>query len=151
MKCSVYSHCAGIEAVAKPLHDELLDAITSVQVRPRRGSSRRIRDAILQNLVERGWSKALAVSPGSGMTITSFKSRVGLCIQTGNVARMYADLLKLQKLYRDDAIQAAVMILPSLSMANAIGSNVAHTTRLHRELEIFRDVIDVPMLVLGLE
>ena len=151
MRHSIYSHCAGAEGVPQLLQDEVAGAIGSVPVKAQKGSGGRIRDAILENLIERGWSRPFSVSPKSGMTITSLKSGVGLCVQTGNMARMYADLLKLQKLYLDDAIQAAVMVLPSSPMAKAIGSNVAHANRLERELEILRRVITVPMIVFGLE
>lgn len=79
------------------------------------------------------------------------KDGVGLCLQTGNMARMYADLIKLQALYLDNAISAAVIIMPSQPLALLIGDNIAQTTRLERELEIFRKAYHVPTIVFGLE
>lgn len=79
------------------------------------------------------------------------RESIGLCLQTGNMARMYADLMKLQTLYLDNAIQAAVLVLPSQPVALAIGENIAQAARLERELEIFRKAFYVPTLVVSLE
>ena len=85
------------------------------------------------------------------MTITSMKDEVGLCLQTGNMARMYADLMKLQTLYRKGAIGSAVIVLPSNRTAKLLGGNVADAKRLERELNIFEKAYDVPTVVFGLE
>ena len=79
------------------------------------------------------------------------REHVGLCLQTGNMARMYADLMKLQTLYLNDAIQGAVFVLPSQPVALAIGDNIAQAARLERELEIFRKAYYVPTLIVALE
>jgi hypothetical protein len=55
---------------------------------------------------------------GSDKTVTSMKDEVGLCLQTGNMARMYADLIKLLTLYLDNAIKAAAIIVPSIRSPN---------------------------------
>lgn len=79
------------------------------------------------------------------------RAEIGLCLQTGNMARMYADLMKLQTLYLNNAIQGAVFVVPSQPVALAIGDNIAQATRLERELEIFRKAFYVPTLIVALE
>lgn len=151
MKLTSISHCDGVSKVPKTIQTEISDAITSLKIRIARGSGPAIRDGILRKLVATGWSKELAVSNESEMTITSVKSRVGLCLQTGNMARLYADLLKLQKLYVDGSITSAIMIVPSSPTAKQIGDNIAHADRLERELGIFSKVIFVPILLFAIE
>ncbi|WP_298672538.1 hypothetical protein [uncultured Sphingomonas sp.] len=112
---------------------------------------KQIRDPLLIKLKECGWSGKVDVARGSDMTITSIQDRVGLCLQTGNMARVYADLIKLQTLYLDNAISAAVLIVPSQPLALALGSNIAQAPRLERELEIFRKAYHVPTLLYALE
>lgn len=85
------------------------------------------------------------------MTITSSKSDIGLCIQTGNMARIYADLMKLQAMYLNNHIKAAVIILPSQEAAKHMGDNIAQANRLQRELEIFKKAYHVPTIVYALE
>ncbi len=85
------------------------------------------------------------------MTITSRKDNVGLCLQTGNVARMYADIIKLQVLYFDSGISSAAIVVPSQEVAKIIGKNIAQAKRLERELEIFKKAYHVPTLVYALE
>lgn len=151
MKFATRSHCAGADAVPPVLRDEIAQAVGAVHVRITKGAATSVRDALLANLVSKGWSAEMPVSNDSEMTITSIKSKVGLCLQTGNMARMYADLLKLQKLYLDNAIMSGVMIVPSPECAKILGDNIANSSRLERELAIFKKVIHIPIVVFSIE
>lgn len=151
MKISVHSHCSGTERVPARILEDVIAAAAAIEVRLERGAARRIRDQFVAKLRSRGWSSEVTVARGSVMSITSMREGVGLCLQTGNMARMYADLMKLQTLYLDNSIQAAILVLPSQPVALAIGENIAQAARLERELEIFRKVFYVPTLVVSLE
>lgn len=151
MKHSIRSHCAGSDSVPNHIQAEVGDAISSVAIKPALGAATKIRDAILSSLKAAGWSGKFPVAKGSDMTITSVRDGIGLCLQTGNMARMYADLMKLQTLYLDNAIKAAILIIPSEPVALTLGSNIAQAKRLERELEIFRKAYHVPTLVFALE
>lgn len=151
MKYSTYSHCAGSERVSVTVQEGIAGAIGGVEAKRERGAVRAIREQLLLGLRERGWAGELSVARGSDMTITSIQSGIGLCVQTGNMARTYADLMKLQTLYLDNAISAAVLIVPSQPLALALGSNIAQASRIERELEIFRKAYHVPTLLYALE
>jgi hypothetical protein len=151
MNFSIYSHCAGNERVPQVLQDEISTAIKSILIKATKGSGAVIRDDLMKKLISKGWSREVSVSRDSEMTITSIKSGVGFCFQTGNMARIYADLLKLQKLYMDNSIASAIIIIPSSPIAKIIGDNIAHATRLERELEIFCKVINIPLILYALE
>jgi hypothetical protein len=151
MKYVAYSHCAGDKALPTALQKEIAAAITAISVKPTKGAAKKFRVAFLDSLKGSGWSSEVAVAAGSDMTITSMKDEVGLCLQTGNMARMYADLMKLQTLYLDNAIKAAAIIVPSNPIAKLLGSNIAEAKRLERELNIFKKAYHVPTVVFGLE
>ena len=151
MKYAAYSHCEGDKVLPDALQKEIVAAIASIIVKPRRGAARGIRAEFLGGLKSSGWSSEVPVANGSDMTITSLKGAVGLCLQTGNMARMYADLMKLQTLYMDHSIRAAAIIVPSNPIAKRMGSNIADARRLERELKIFRKAYNVPTMVFGLE
>ncbi len=151
MKCSRYDHRNGATAVPRSLQEEVSDAIESVSLKIRKGATSALRDEVLQRLLEKGWSSKASISTASGITITSMKSGIGLCLQTGNMARIYADMLKLQKLFFDKSISAAVMIVPSHPIARLLGDNIAHASRLQRELAIFENVIQIPILLFAME
>lgn len=151
MKSIVHSHCNGDSVFPKALRNEIEKAIGKVEVYLKSGASPKIRDELLGALHTSGWSHELLLSPGSNITITSSKDDVGLCVQTGNMARMYADLLKLQALYLNGAITCGALVLPSAPVAAKLGSNIANATRLERELEIFKKVFNLPTLVFSLE
>lgn len=151
MKYSEYNHCDGIRKFSRTLLKEIQSAINDIHVIIEHGAASKIRDEFLNALMVYGWSSELVLSPDSNITITSCKSDVGLCLQTGNMARIYADLLKLQTLYLNGSIKCAAFILPSAPLAKKIGSNIANSDRLERELEIFKKVYNVPTVVFSLE
>lgn len=151
MNCTLYSHCAGDQTLPAGIQKEIVAAINAITVKPATGTATRLRDAFLTHLKSSGWSSQVAVSVGSDMTITSIKDDVGLCMQTGNMARIYADLIKLQTMFLDNAIKSAAIILPSQPTAALLGSNIAQATRLERELTIFKKAYHVPTLIFALE
>jgi hypothetical protein len=64
---------------------------------------------------------------------------------------MYADVLKLQKLYLDDIIRVGVIVLATASAARELGDNIANADRLSAELPIFRKVIHLPLALISFE
>jgi hypothetical protein len=151
MKFSLISHCNGKNDVPSDAIKEVSDSIQSLKIRDRKAASRIIREELEASLHRLGWSSEVTVSSASDMTITSSKRNVGLCLQTGNMARLYADMMKLQAMYVSGAINFAIMIVPSLPLAKELGSNIAHADRLERELPIFKKVFYTPTLVFSLE
>ena len=107
------------------------------------------RALLLSELQSRGWSQKVKVDASSSITITSLQGRTGLCLQTGNVARMYADLLKLQLLFHREKLNAGILVVGNRPTSE--NDNKATYGRLVKELGIFREVVTVPLLVYGLE
>lgn len=151
MKVSKHSHCGGFEKVPEAQRIEIEKALTNCAVQPGLRAASRVRASVLESLVRDGWSNEVAVAVDSEISITSVKRNVGLCLQTGNMSRMYADLIKLQKMFLDGGVKAGAMILPSASAARALGSNIANADRLLKELEIFRKVIHMPIILFSFE
>jgi hypothetical protein len=145
------SHCAGDKCVSAALRKTVADAITGVTVKAGPGAATRIRGQLLSQLKASGWSGEVCVSADSDMTITAAKDDIGLCIQTGNISRVYADLMKLQAMYLDNLLRGAVIVLPSQDTAKLLGDNIAQAKRLERELSIFKKAYHVPTLVFAME
>ena len=61
-------------------------------------------------------------------------------------------IMKLQSMYMDDKIKAAIFVLPTKACANSFGGNVANYDRFLNELtNIFSKVITVPMVIIGFD
>jgi len=110
-----------------------------------------INRAIRRALTLSGWSGRVLIHPVSRMTITAKKHEAGLCLQTGNVSRGYADLLKLQSIYSEKRIAYGFLILLMHDYAKSIGSNLATYERFSRELAVFSNAITIPLVVVGIE
>lgn len=151
MRHRIHSHAQGEVVVPQPLRQEVADAVSRISVKLAKGAATKLRDQFLEAIKAAGWSGEWPVSKDSKMTITSAKREIGLCLQTGNMGRLYADLLKLQTMHLDKAIRAAIVVVPSQPVAKLLGDNIANANRLERELEIFRNAYSVPTLVFALE
>jgi hypothetical protein len=151
MKHHTLDHCAGASAIPSALCKQIAEAVDGVAMKLGNGVAPKLRAAIITQLKIRGWSDEVRLSADSDMTITSSKEDVGLCLQTGNMSRLYADLMKLQAMYLDGKIKAAAIILPSQEAASLLGSNVAQARRLERELAIFKKAYHVPTVVYAME
>lgn len=152
MKHLLFSHQGGANALPHTERAEIEAAIKACGIPITRGAATRIREQIVGHLGKNGWPGEFQVEPPSKITITSLKNGVGLCVQTGgNMSRMYADLVKLQKLYMDDRVKAGALVLPTSKAARDLGDNIANADRLEAELGIFRKVIHMPIAVFAFE
>jgi len=149
MKVTSYKHNWIDDCPEHPLLDGVVDAIESAKFIPRRKSAAQMKGEVLKHLQMLGWAGEVEIDSTSGITITSIKGRTGLCFQTGNMARMYADLLKLQAVFAKRVIDDGTMIIPTKSCAKILGSNIANFERLTHELKIFKAVVTMPLLVIG--
>jgi hypothetical protein len=148
---TTYDHCGGLAAIPAALRQEIEAAINACTVTPARRKASEIGKAISGGLIKFGWSGKVKLARDSKITITSTKNGIGLCLQTGNMARLYADLLKLQQMFLNKAIRAGVMIVPTRGAAKNLGDNIAHANRLQCELGIFRTVIHMPLIVIAVD
>ena len=152
MKHYLYSHNGGAEQLPTEQKEEILVAVKNCEIPCLRGNGKKIRDYVVESLTESGWSSKVRIDRNSKISIASQKNKTGLGIQTsGNMARMYADLMKLQKLYIDGSLTCGVLILPTVNAARSLGDNLANSDRLQSELEIFSRVIFMPILVVAFE
>ena len=152
MRCLIAQHQGGVDEIGPKVVQEIESTIVSCTVPIKARSATAVRCHVLGELSLRGWSGEVSVDPvASRITIASVKDGVGLCLQTGNMARMYADILKLQKLYLDGKVNTGVMILPTLDAAKKMGDNIVHSNRLISEMNIFRKVIHMPIAIFSFE
>lgn len=146
-----HSHCNGANAIPADYVLELRSVIAEYKKTLGLYSVSDFKKYLLPSIHRKGWSDEYNLDRTSKITITSIKDRTGLCIQTGNMARMYADLLKLQALYSRGIINGGVLMLATASCGKAFGGNVASYERAIRELSIFDKVITMPLLIIGFD
>lgn len=142
-------HNMGSQIIPDHLIGEINNSIVGCNIKFRKGNIPVIRDKLHNDLMLLGWSPEVQIDPNSRISITSCKDNIGLCIQTGNMGRMYADLLKLQTMFLKSILNGAIYILPFKNTAKLMGDNIANYERLLRELQIFEEVITIPLVVIG--
>jgi hypothetical protein len=107
------------------------------------------RKAICRILNKESWSLNSKVCAGSKITISASNSNTGIAVQTGNIARVYADLIKLCAMQKNGRINTAILLLPCRKLASKWGSNTANYERVIHELALFKKVINKPLIILG--
>jgi len=151
MRMVHYNCNNGLESINTTILDQIDSIFSSLTIAIKRFAASKINHEVSLRLKEFGWSDSVRLAEGSKITITSIKDDVGLCMQTGNVSRIYADLLKLQSLYVNDSIKSAIIIVPTGKAARKLGGNIVSFERLCRELPIFARVITLPIIIIAFE
>ncbi|MBK7649618.1 MAG: hypothetical protein IPJ20_01190 [Flammeovirgaceae bacterium] len=149
--CDQYNHHNGFERIQREdgLYRELEEILTEPNLRFGSNSPREIKRKISDRFNQKGWADKVKVG-NSNLTISFLKFKIGICFQIGNVARTYADILKLCQLNKMGVIDAGIIVVPHKLESNKMGTNYAQFDRLASELFQFKDIVSTPILVLGL-
>lgn len=151
LKSIVYNHRNGVKIIAPDVIDGISNILNDEHPSLAKNSVSALKTDIWNKMIKIGWSGEYRLDSDSKITISSYMQGVGLCFQTGNAGRVYADLLKLQTLYVKGNITAGIILIPTASTAKELGSNMANYERLVRELPLFSQVITMPIVVIGFD
>lgn len=151
MKTQIYDHRSGLKVVPEDIIADVEKIIWDIHPTLSKKTVASIKESIRKRLDKEGWTGEYRLDATSKITISSYLKGIGLCFQTGNVGRIYADLLKLQTLYTKGNITAGIILVPQIKTAKELGSNMANYERLIRELPIFNQVITMPIVVIGFD
>lgn len=152
MNCpNYYSHKGAEEEIRNREGSWLFSLYNTpdINVTPRGGAL--IREYTRNQLALQGWSGEITINSEYELTVFSKKGELAFQIQTGNASRAPYDLLKLQYLYAERSIAAAVLALPTRNAAKVLGDNIANFDRVAGELALFDRIITVPLLLLAFE
>lgn len=149
MKTVTHSHEGGVDRVNMGIRSGIERVLHAIKMPLRKNCAPKLRREITKGLHVLGWSDRVPIRAKVKLTVTAINDRVGLCLQTGNMARFYADLLKLQVAFLDGNIRAAILVLPTREAARSMGSNIASFERLVKELDLFKRIITIPLIVIG--
>ena len=152
METEIYNYRSGEQVIPKSISNEIIEVIQSMNYSLGRYEIKGFKDDLAVKLKEIGWTGPVPLSSQSNITISAILKNIGLCTQTGNMARFYADLIKLQTMYMDDKIKAAIYVIPKKECAKEFGDNVANYDRFVKELtNFYSKVITIPMIVIGFD
>ena len=136
--------------------DEIRNLVVELEgiTRPLTKDGRReFKDELIRNIRGIGWSGKRKLFPStSSISITSLKGRMGLCLQLGNIARYYADIVKLQHMHHSRSISEGVLNVYHSEAASklfASGGNLATYERVRKELELMSGSISFPITLIG--
>ncbi|MDU1280008.1 MAG: BglII/BstYI family type II restriction endonuclease [Clostridium sp.] len=147
-----YSHNFGRNMVdEKNLYEEIKKCIFVPDIGACKGITSNFKTAVEQNCTVYGWIINPTVSSGYSLTINAMKNKIGLTIQTGNIARAFYDLLKFQSMYSMDKIDGCVLVVPTAEAAKALGSNISNFNRVKNEMQLYKHTISLPCLIIAID
>ncbi|MDQ0884999.1 hypothetical protein QFZ81_000087 [Paenibacillus sp. V4I9] len=148
----VYSHNNGRHFIEKiGLFEEIESIFKLPDVGMKKGAAVTINELVKVNLNIKGWVLDPSVHPDFNLNINAMKNKVGLTVQTGNITRAFYDLLKFQAMYLNKKIEIGVLVVPTSGAARALGSNIANFLRVTKEIILFKDIITIPTIILGID
>jgi hypothetical protein len=112
--------------------------------------TRYMREELKELFIESGWVPDFRIGE-SNLRIGYKRGDSGLCIQLGNVARFHSDLLKIALLGKSKTITHGVIVVPTDDFSKYLGSNHASYSKCERDIELFMDVIAIPILLMEIE
>lgn len=148
MKTQIYTSNKPDRVISKATLGRLRRSLESM---PEHQTTLSLRKQILSVLHQSGWSGNTRIDASSKISVTAMNGGVALCLQTGNMGRLYADLLKLQCLYKKRSASAGIYLVLTSRAAKQLGSNLVNFERLTTEINIFRGIISIPLVVIGLD
>ena len=151
MRIEEYSYRGATGIIPLNMQEQVRDTLRHIAAPIQHRGAPKIRQEVTACLRSLGWSNQVRLDSTSHITISAVKDHVGICVQLGNVSRIYADLLKLQTLFIRDSIGAGVIILPTPQAARTLGQNIANSARLQRELTIFNAVVTLPLWLVSFD
>ena len=151
MRTKTYEHRCGLRVVPEEILSGIETAVHNVKQTLSTKTISEVKENIREQLEIQGWSREYRLDATSRITISSYYQEIGLCFQTGNYSRVYADMLKLQALYLKENIVAGVILVPQSLTSKMIGLNTANFERVVQELPIFGQVITMPLVVIGFD
>lgn len=146
----IYDHHNAVsEWERRELQDWLADVFNAPAIKIREGCTTEIRDYVRKEFEKEGWAIKVKIDQDLGLYVFAIKEDMAFHLQTGNISRAAYDLLKLQHLYHSGRIEAAALALPTKECSVLLGSNVANSDRIIKELELFNRTITVPIEVIA--
>ncbi|MCK6463064.1 MAG: hypothetical protein L6Q29_04610 [Candidatus Pacebacteria bacterium] len=149
--CERHSHLDALEKMEEKdgILEEIEEILTDTSLYFGRNNPKEINVKISGKFNSHGWADRVRVG-NSKLTISFLKSKVGVCVQLGNVARTYADILKLSQLGKKKVIDVGIIVVPDKVESRLLGANYARYDRLAKEIVHFADIINTPILIIGL-
>lgn len=142
-------HNAETEWTRRDLLEWVTDLVEVPEITVAPGSTRQIRQHVEVELSNAGWALNPRINPDYGLTISALSTDLAIQLQTGNMSRAPYDLLKLEYLFKKNRIKAAALLVPVKEAADILGSNIANAERVRNELELFKFIISVPILLVA--
>ena len=153
VKIVTYEHNLARDFIESQLASKMLTQIKQKNINLSALAAPEIKNEIEQIFRQSGWSDRVSVSsdPQVRHYISGISGDIGFAAQFGNMAMCHGDLLKLQHLYQKGSIKSAFYILLTKNDRRAKSENYAQYEKLCKHIKLYKNIITVPILVLGIE
>ncbi|MHB8807631.1 MAG: BglII/BstYI family type II restriction endonuclease [Anaerolineaceae bacterium] len=150
--CDIYNHHNALSIIDlyRITYKEIIEIIKKCDLSFGLNRPKEIKNYYSREFNSKGWADRVKIKNNNNLTINFAKNHLGVCFQFGNIARTYADMLKLTYLCKKSVIEIGILIVPDEIESKKLGANYAQFERLAREIEIFSDIINVPIQIISL-
>lgn len=95
------------------------------------------------------WKSNKTVNDNLSLRYDFRKEGIQVEFQFGNVARYYADIMKLEYSVSESSMDYGILIVPTKKRAERMGHNLAYYERAKNEMQEFRKIIESSIVIFG--
>jgi len=158
MRLKTHSFRFADEILNSKLHlkNEITSVLGSIPPISARDDRTVLHKQIVEEFKKKGWTREelIAETPLiTRMKFDLFKEKVAIEVEASHIVHCYKDFLKFLVGFNDERIEVGALVVYADDYAKSLGGESLPTFgKVCRELEtLFRSVIPVPILVIGLE
>jgi len=130
---------------AEIVFEELSDVLNSMESDFETNSTA-FRTEFKEKIILKGFSNAYRINIHHSISITSIKKNVGVCLQLGNIARVFYDLLKISYSYTHNNEFQFIIICP----LDPNGNRAYYKRAVSEIKDLYSTYLSVPIRIIGI-
>lgn len=137
--------------VYSEVSDRVISILDSIEFEHQKNSSTFLKEILQNEFVKLKWYSKFKVDSRLNWYVQFYTKDTAILYYFSNKARSSLDLLKIQHLYKTGKIKSAIYIVLSAEAANVVASNLTNYQTLEKEVNVFKETITCPILLIGLQ
>ena len=125
--------------------------IGSVKFEHKKNSSRFLKEILQYEFNKLNWYPKFKVDGRLNWYVQFYAKETAILFYFSNKARSSLDLIKSQHLFANGKIKGAIYIVRTYESANKVAENLTNFETLEKEINVFKETITCPILLIGLQ
>ena len=133
------------------ISSEIHKIIGSIKFEHKKNSSPFLKEILQYEFNKLNWYPKFKVDSRLNWYVQFYAKETAILFYFSNKARSSLDLIKIQHLFANGKIKGAIYIVLTHESANKVAANLTNFETLEKEINVFKETITCPILLIGLQ